>query len=134
MAGMILGSIISAAAFTIGGAIYDTNFRSSDQERHDKAVEQLQEETTKWNEKRALTLDFLNDELRKKQQAVADFANIDEALESYNELYPEEPKTEAPKKPVLSDFYVPTDETINKDYMIITGSGIISGFIVYKYF
>jgi len=71
------------------------------------------------NQKRALTLDFLNDELRKKQQAVSDFQNIDEALEAYNELYPRRTKIEAPKKPVLSDFYVPTDETINKDYMII---------------
>ena len=131
---MIIGSIVSAFAFTAGGGIYDTFFRSSDQERHNKAAEELQEETTKWNQKRALTLDFLNDELRKKQQAVSDFQNIDEALEAYNELYPEESKIEIPKKPVLSDFYVPTDETINKDYMIIIGSGIIAGFIVYKYF
>ena len=40
-------SIMSAAAFTIGGAIYD-HFRNSDTERHTKAIEKLNDETTKY--------------------------------------------------------------------------------------
>ena len=39
-------SITSAAAFAIGGAIYD-QFRNSDTERHNKAMEKLNDKTTK---------------------------------------------------------------------------------------
>ena len=43
-------SIISAAAFTIGGAIYD-QFRNLNTERHNRAMEKLNDETTKCDNK-----------------------------------------------------------------------------------
>ena len=56
---VIGASIISAAAFTIGGAIYD-QCRNSDTERHNKAMAKLNDETTKYNKETQVTLDYIN--------------------------------------------------------------------------
>ena len=52
-------NIISAVAFTNGGEIYD-QFRNSNTERHYKAMKKLNDETTKYNKGRQLTLDYIN--------------------------------------------------------------------------
>ena len=51
---IIGASIISAAAFTIGRAICD-QFRNLDIERHNQAMEKLNDETIKYNKERQLT-------------------------------------------------------------------------------
>ena len=87
---VIIGaSIISAAVFTIGSAIYD-QFRNSDTERHNKAIEKLNDETTKYIKERQLTLDYINYQLHLQQDAISDFNDIDAALEKYNEYFPED--------------------------------------------
>ena len=84
---VIIGaSIISAAAFTSGSAIYD-QFLNSDTERHDKAIKKLNDETTKYNKERQLTLDYINYQMHLQQDAISDFNDIDAALEKYNKLF-----------------------------------------------
>ena len=128
---IIGASIISAAAFTIGGAIYD-QFRNSDTERHNRAMEKLHDETTKYNKERQLTLDYINYQMHLQQNAITDFNDIDAALERYNELFPEN-KIELRDKPKLTDYYIPSDEKINAEYTILIISGLIGGYIVYNY-
>ena len=128
---IIGASIISAAAFTIGSAIYD-QFRNSDTERHNKAMEKLNDETTKYNKERQLTLDYINYQMHLQQDAITDFNDIDTALERYNELFPEN-KIELRDKPKLTDYYTPSDEKINADYMLLIISGLVGGYIVYNY-
>ena len=86
MALIIGASIISATAVTIGSAIYD-QFRNSDTERHNRAIEKLNDETTKYNKKRQLTLDYINYQMHFQQDAISNFNDIDAALDRYNELY-----------------------------------------------
>ena len=75
MAAIILGGAIpNALAFTGGNYLFSKldhrDGGSAERKRHDKAVEQLQESTAKWNEDRIKTLDFLNRELQAKQQVI----------------------------------------------------------------
>lgn len=128
---IIGASIISAAAFTIGSAIYD-QFRNSDVERHNKAMEKLSEETAKYNKQKQMTLEYVNYQLKMQQDAMSEFNDIDSALARYNELFPEH-KIELQDKPVLSDYYTPSDEKINTEYMLIVGSGLLAGYVVYNY-
>lgn len=128
---IIGASIISAAAFTIGGAIYD-QFRNSDTERHNKAMEKLNDETVKYNKEKQITLEYVNYQLKLHQDAISDFNDIDSALEHYNELFPES-KIELREKPIISDYYIPSEEKVNTEYIILIGSGLIAGYVVYNY-
>ncbi len=128
---IIGASIISAAAFTIGGAIYD-QFRTSDSERHNKAQEKLNEETIKYNKQKQMALEYINYQLKLQQDAISDFNDIDSALVSYNDLFPEN-KIELPDNPKLSDYYTPSDDKINTEYVLLIVSGLLGGYIVYHY-
>ena len=101
---IIGASIILAAAFTIGSAIYD-QFRNSDTERQNRAIEKLNDETTKYNKERQLTLNYINYQMPLQQDAISDFNDIDAALEKYDELFPEN-KIELRDKPTLTDYYI----------------------------
>lgn len=129
---IIGASIISAAAFTIGGAIYDQFFRNSDTERHNKAMEKLSEETTRYNREKQMALEYVNYQLKLHQDAMSDFNDIDAALVRYNELFPES-KLELGSEPKLADYYVPSDEKINTEYALMIGGGLLAGYIVYNY-
>ena len=128
---IIGASILSAAMFTIGGAIYD-QFRNSDVERHNKAMEKLNEETVKYNRERQMTLEYINYQLKMQQDAISNFNDIDSALVRYNELFPDN-KIELRDKPTISDYYIPSDEKINTEYVLVIGSGLLTGYIVYNY-
>ena len=98
---IIGASIISAAAFTIGSAIYD-QFRNFDFERYNRAIEKLNDETTKYIKEVRLALDYNNYQMYPQQDAVSNFNDIDAALERYYELFPEN-KIELRVKPKLTD-------------------------------
>ena len=85
---IIGGAIITAAAFTLGQAIYD-QFRSTEPQKRQEALDKLNEETIKWNQKRAITLDYLNNQMNLREQGMSNFNDIDAALVKYNELFPE---------------------------------------------
>ena len=128
---IIAASIISAAAFTIGGAIYD-QFSNSDAERHNKAMEKLNEETVYYNKEKQITLEYINYQLKMQQDAISNFNDIDSALDRYNELFPER-KIKLRDMPKLSDYYIPSDEKINTEYVLIIGSGLLAGYVAYNY-
>ncbi len=128
---IIAASIISAAAFTAGSAIYD-QFRNPDAERHNKAMEKLNEDTVRYNKEKQIKLEYINYQLKMQQDALSNFNDIDSALARYNELFPEN-KIELRDKPKLSDYYLPSDEKNNTEYILIIGSGLLAGYVVYNY-
>ena len=67
-----------------------------------------------------------------QQNAITDFNDIDAALGRYNEFFPGN-KIELRDKPKLTDYYTPSDETINAEYTILIISGLFGGYIVYNY-
>ena len=127
---IIGGAIITAAAFTVGQAIYD-QFRSTESQKRQEAIDRLNEETIKWNQKRAITLDYLNNQMNLKEHGMSNFNDIDIALAKYNELFPEN-NIVLPQKPKLSNYYQPSQEKINYDYTVLIIGGVFSGFIIYK--
>ena len=124
---IIASALLSAFAFTAGSAIYD-QFRNSDAERHNKALERLNEETVKYNKEKQMALEYANYQLKLQQDAVADFNDIDAALIRYNEVFPDK-KIELREPPKLTDYYVPS----NEEYLIMIFSGLLAGYIVYNY-
>lgn len=129
---VILTTTLAAAAFTVGGAIYDQVWKTPETERRDKAMQKLSEEKEKYNKEKQAALEHVNYQLKLHQDAMSNFNDIDAALERYNELFPES-KIEIRPEPKLSDYYVPSNEKINTDYIMVIGSGIAAGYIVYAY-
>jgi hypothetical protein len=95
-------------------------------------MEKLNEETVKYNKEKQMTLEYINYQLKMQQDAISNFNDIDSALVRYNELFPEN-KIELRDKAKLSDYYIPSDEKINTEYMLLIGSGLLAGYIVYNY-
>ena len=124
------GAIANALAFTGGNYLFSKldhrDDGSAERERHDKAMEQLQTATSKWNEDRIKTLNFLNRELQAKQQANPDFNNVDQALQLYNE------DIVVQNKPQFSDYYEPSEKQTYYEYVFIIGSTLASSYAIYK--
>ena len=129
---VILTTALAAAAFTVGGAIYDQVWKAPETERRDKAMQKLSEERERYNKEKQAVLEYVNYQLKLHQDAMSNFNDIDAALERYNELFPES-KIEIRPEPKLSDYYVPSDEKINTEYALMIVSGIAAGYIVYNY-
>jgi len=133
---LIGGAIVNALAFTIGNAIYDKYGRSDGSEeryRHDKAIENLQQASQAWNQKRLDTLDFINSKMREKNDARGMFDDIDRALEFYNQTHPDG-VIKLPRRPILSDFYTPNNEQKYNEVFVTAVIGSISGYVGYKMF
>lgn len=127
-----VGSIIAAAAFTAGSALYDQFIKKPEADEIRKAQEKLAADNLEYSRNKQATLEFLNYELKLHQDAMSNFNDVDAALERYNELFPEK-KLEGLKQPKLSDYYTPSDQKIHTEYGLMIASGLIAGFIVYKY-
>ena len=131
MVAIILGgAIANALAFTGGNYLFsklDHRYDgSAELERHAKAIEQLQNATSKWNEDRIKTLDFLTRELQAKQQANSDCNSVDQALQLYNEDFI------AQNKPQFSNYYEPSEKQTYYEYVFIIGSTLVSSHAIYK--
>ena len=132
-AAVIVGaSIVNAVAFTTGNALYDKfggGDSSEERLRHDKAIENQQKALGEWNRKRAETLDWINKKVTEKNEARAEFDDVDRALEFYNETHPDG-QIELPKSPKLSDFYKPSQE---QKYFEAFAATVFAGVFVMVY-
>ena len=95
-------------------------------------MEKLNDETTKYNKERQLTLDYINYQMHLQQSAITDFNDITAAFERYNELFPEN-EIELRDKSKLTYYYTPSDEKINAEHSVLIISCLIRGYIVYNY-
>ena len=131
---MVGGAIVNGLAFTGSSYLFhalDKPNADKERKRHDLAIEQLNRETELWNEERKRKLDFINQELMKRNIAARDLHHMDEAMNLYN-VFSKETVT-VPPKPMLSQFYQPSEEMRKYEYLwIILGTGAV-GFIAYKY-
>ena len=131
---LIGGAIANAVAFVGGNALYDKFGRTDGSEeriRHDRAIEDLQKATSEWNQKRLETLDFINNKIREKSESRNTFDDVDRALDFYNETHPDAHLQPA-ARPVLNDFYKPSNEQKYYEIVVITFVGSIVGCVAYK--
>ena len=134
--GMLVGgAIVNGLAFSGSGYLFkmlDKSGYEAEIKRHDLAQEKLQNASVIWEEHRKETIDFVNLQLQKEHNASVDFKEADSALTMYNELHPDN-KVYLSQKPQLKDFYTPSGEMKNYEYLWIIGGLTLTGFIVYKF-
>ena len=133
---VIVGAaIVNAIAFTTGNALYDKFGRGDSSEerlRHDKAIEDQQKALGDWNKKRAETLDWINKKVTEKNEARAEFDDVDRALEFYNETHPDGHLT-LPERPKVSDYYKPSHEQKYFEAFAATVLGGVFGFLAFTF-
>ena len=130
---MIGGAVVNALAFTGGNYLFshmgcDLN---EERKRHDKAMEQLEAAQAEWSKRRTQRLDFINEQLQKERHSAQTFDDVDQAMKEY--YYATKKQLQAlPPKPVLSDFYTPSEEQKNREIAFIVGGMALTGFIAWK--
>ena len=113
-------------AVTFCLVVYLKNQLNKDQKRHDKAIEDLQ------TKKRQERLDYINSQIVKERKGAKRLTDLNSAMQQYflvtgRQLEP------LPPKPVLSDFYVPSEDHHNRELAFITLSMIgIGAFLWYS--
>ena len=120
---MIGGAIINALAFSGTNFLFSSLSKESidkEQKRHDKAIEDMQRAQIEWTKKRQEQLNYINNEIMKEYKAEKRFTNINAAVQQYflvtiRQLEP------LPPKPVLPDFYAPSEDHHNREITHICG-------------
>ena len=132
---LIGGALINALAFTGSTYLFSSLSKESidkERKRHDKAIENLQRAKIEWAKKRQERLDYINNQIMKQCKAGKRFADLNSAMQQYfivtgRRLEP------LPTKPVLFDFYVPSEDHHNRELMFITLSIVgIGAFLWYS--
>ena len=132
---LIGGALVNALAFTGSNYLFSSLSKESidkEQKRHDKAIEDLQRAQIEWAKKRQERLDYINNEITKEHKAEKRFMDLNSAMQQYflvtgRRLEP------LPPKPVLSDFYMLSEDHHNRELAFITLSMVgISGFLWYS--
>ena len=132
---LIGGAMINALAFSGSNFLFSRLSRESidtERKRHDKAIEDLQRAQIEWAKKRQERLDYINDQIIKERKAEKRFTDLNSAMQQYfivtgRQLEP------LPPKPVLSDFYVPSEDHHNCELTFITLSMVeIGAFLWYS--
>ena len=132
---LIGGALVNAFAFT--GSNYQFGSLSKESidkepKRHDKAIEDMRRAQIDWAKKRQERLDYINNRLIEERKAEKRFADLNSAMQKYfivtgRQLEP------LPPKPVLSEFYVPSEDHHNRELAFITLSMVgIGAFLWYS--
>ena len=136
---MIGGALTNALAFTGSNYLFSHLGKDSDaeRERHDKAMEQLEQAQADWNKKRTQRLDYINEEMKKENHAEQTFDDVDTAMKQYYYItgknLPDNLSSPLPPEPVLSDFYTPSEDQKNREIAFVVGGMAVSGFVAWKF-
>ena len=109
---LIGGALINALAFSGSNFLFSSLSKESidkEQKRHDKAIEDLQQAQLEWAKKRQERLDYINNEIMEE----CNFLMQQYFLVTGRQLEP------LPPKPILSDFYVPSEDHHNRELAFI---------------
>ena len=132
---LIGGALVNALAFTGSNYLFSSLSKESidkERKRHDKAIEDMQQAQLLWAKKRQQRLDYINDEIAKEHKAEKRFSDLSSAMQKYFIVTGRllEP---LPPKPVLSDFYVPSEDHHNRELAFIFISMVgIGAFLWYS--
>ena len=132
---LIGGTLINALAFSGSNFLFSSLSKESinkEQKRHDKAIEDLQRAQIEWAKRRKERLDYINNEIMKEHKAKKRFTDLNSAMQQYFLVTGRQLEL-LPPKPVLSDFYVPSEDHHNRELAFITLSMIgIGAFLWYS--
>ena len=132
---LIGGALINALAFSGSNFLFSSLSKESidkERKRHDKAIEDLQRVQMDWSKKRQERLDYINNEIVKEHKAEKRFTDLNSAMQQYFLVTGRQLEPSA-SKPVLSDFYVPSEDHYNRELAFLTLSMIrIGAFLWYS--
>ena len=132
---LISEALINALAFSGRNFLFSSLSKESidkERKRHDKAIEDLRRAQIEWAKRRQERLDYINSQIVKECEAEKWFTDLNSAMQQYflvtgRQLEP------LPPKPVLSDFYVPSEDHHNRELAFIILSMIgIGAFLWYS--
>ena len=132
---LIGGALTNALAFSGSNFLFSSLSKESiekERKRHDKAIKDLQRAQIEWAKKRQEQLDYINNQIIKQHKAEKRLVDLNSAMQQYfivtgRHLEP------LPPKPVLSDFYVPSEDHHNRELAFITLSMVgIGAFLWYS--
>ena len=132
---LIGGTLINALTFSGSNFLFSNLSKeqiNKERKRHDKAIEDLQRAQIEWAKRRQERLDYINSQIVKERKAEKRFMDLNSAMQQYflvtgRQLEP------LPPKPVLSNFYVPSEDHHNRELAFITLSMIgIGAFLWYS--
>ena len=132
---LIGGAPINALAFSGSNFLFSILSKESidkERKRHDKAIEDLPRAQIEWAKKRQERLDYINSQIVKEHKAEKRFADLNLAMQQYF-LVTGRYLEPLPPEPVLSNFYVPSEDHHNQELAFITLSMIgIGAFLWYS--
>ena len=132
---LIGGALINALAFSGSNFLFSSLSKGStdkERKRHDKAIEDLQGAQIEWVKKRQEQLDYINNEIIKEHKAEKRFTDLNSSIQQYF-LVTGRALEPLPPKPVLSNFYVPSEDHHNRELAFITLSMIGIGAFLWYY-
>ena len=108
-----------------------SNHGADERKRHNEAIENLQKDRNSWVKERQQRLDFINQQLQRERHAEHTFSEVDDAMDAYY-IATEKKLPPLRSKPVLSDFYHPSDQQKNNEILFIISSLGLMGYLMYK--
>ena len=130
---LIGGALANALAFTGSSYLFHRLSKDSinaERKRHNAVIEKLQAAQMEWAHKWQQRIDFINNQLRLERKAETKFTELNDAMREYHEVFGHE-LPPLPREPVLSDFYIPTDEQHYRELGLIALSMIGIGGVLY---
>ena len=132
---LIGGAIINALTFSGSNVLFGSLSKESidkERKRHDKAIKDLQRAQIEWAKKRQQRLDYINNRMIEEHKAEKRFKDLNSAMQQYFIVTSRQLEPLSPK-PVLSNFYVPSEDHHNRELAFITLSMIgIGAFLWYS--
>ena len=134
LAMLISGAAVNALAFSGTNFLFSSlsDHGAVERERHDLAIENLQKARDLWNKKRIEKLDFINSELRKKNESIKYFHDLDEGISEYYRVTGQK-LPNLPPKPQLTDFYHPSQHQKTGELLFTIGGTVLLSYIIFKY-
>ena len=130
---MIFGALELSLAFSGSNYMFSklSNHGADERKRHNEAIEKLQKDRNSWVKERQQRLDFINQQLQRERHAEHTFSEVDDAMDAYY-IATEKKLPPLRSKPVLSDFYHPSDQQKNNEILFIISSLGLMGYLMYK--
>ena len=132
---LVGGALVNALAFSGSNYLFSTLRRpgvDEERKRHDKAIEQLQSATTEWSKRHTERLDWLNEELRRQNHAEKTFHDVDVAIREYARVTGRDTSDLIGPKPLLSDFYTPSDGQKDREVAFVVAGMAVTGLVAYQ--
>ena len=125
---LIGGTLANALTFTDSIHLFhrlSVNSIDAERARHDLVIEQLQRAQNEWAHKRQQRTDFINKQLRLERKAETTFTELNDAMREYHEVFGHE-LPPLPREPVLSDYYILTNEQHYRElgFIVLSMNGI----------